>query len=113
MFKGGHDIYGLKIDNHDANGELVECGNCKKNVAAARFAPHLEKCMGLGRTAARASKRSAGTVISTGKRAASNKSSGAGTNANLSSASDMDVAEIGSGDPSSQQSASNSKESLT
>lgn len=48
--RSGHDIYGCKIDNHDANGELVECGNCKKSVAAARFAPHLEKCMGLGRT---------------------------------------------------------------
>ena len=49
--KPGYDIYGLKVDNHDANGELVECSICKKNVAAARFAVHLEKCMGIGRTA--------------------------------------------------------------
>lgn len=49
--KTGYDIYGLKIENHDSNGELVECGICKKSVAAARFAPHLEKCMGLGRGA--------------------------------------------------------------
>jgi len=49
--KAGYDIYGLKVDNHDANGELVECPICKKNVAAARFAVHLEKCMGIGRTA--------------------------------------------------------------
>lgn len=49
--KQGLDIYGQKIDNHDANGELVECPVCKKSVAAARFAPHLEKCLGLGRNA--------------------------------------------------------------
>lgn len=49
--KAGHDIYGLKIDNHDANGQLVECSICKKSVSAARFAPHLEKCMGMGRSA--------------------------------------------------------------
>ena len=48
--KVGLDIYGQKIDNHDANGELVECPVCKKSVAASRFAPHLEKCLGIGRT---------------------------------------------------------------
>ena len=49
--KAGHDVYGQKIDNHDANGELVTCSICKKAVSAARFAPHLEKCMGMGRQA--------------------------------------------------------------
>lgn len=49
--KAGHDIYGLKIDNHDANGQLAECSICQKSVAASRFAPHLEKCMGMGRSA--------------------------------------------------------------
>lgn len=44
-------MYGQKIDNHDANGELVTCSICKKAVSAARFAPHLEKCMGMGRQA--------------------------------------------------------------
>lgn len=112
MFKGGHDIYGLKIDNHDANGELVECGNCRKSVAAARFAPHLEKCMGLGRMAARTSKRSAGTATSSSKRAPSSKGNGTTANANLSSASDMEVAEIGNGDPPSQQPSSNNSHSV-
>lgn len=49
MHKHGYDIYGQKIDNGDANGEVVECTLCRKHVGAAKFAPHLEKCMGLGR----------------------------------------------------------------
>ncbi len=51
VVRQGVDIYGQKIDNHDANGELVECPVCKKSVAASRFAPHLEKCIGMGRSA--------------------------------------------------------------
>lgn len=36
------------------NGMLtVECPCCKKILAATRFAPHLEKCMGMGRQSAR------------------------------------------------------------
>ena len=36
------------------NGMLtVECPCCKKGLAATRFAPHLEKCMGMGRQSAR------------------------------------------------------------
>lgn len=36
------------------NGMLtVECPCCKKVLAATRFAPHLEKCMGMGRQSAR------------------------------------------------------------
>lgn len=31
----------------------VECPCCKKVLAATRFAPHLEKCMGMGRQSAR------------------------------------------------------------
>jgi hypothetical protein len=46
--KSGHDIYGLKIENHEANGEIVECLICRKSLSASRFAPHLERCMGLG-----------------------------------------------------------------
>lgn len=36
------------------NGMLTaECPCCKKVLAATRFAPHLEKCMGMGRQSAR------------------------------------------------------------
>lgn len=35
------------------------CPNCDRNLAASRFAPHLEKCMGMGRNSSRiASRRS-------------------------------------------------------
>lgn len=38
------------------------CPNCQRNLAASRFAPHLEKCMGMGRNSSRiASKRIANT----------------------------------------------------
>ena len=34
------------------------CPNCARTLAAIRFAPHLEKCMGMGRNSSRiASKR--------------------------------------------------------
>lgn len=37
-----------------SNGMLtVECPCCKKMLAATRFAPHLEKCMGMGRQSSR------------------------------------------------------------
>lgn len=79
--KAGLDIYGNKIDSSGViitsnSGNLsstansanpsaadsttsnsgmitVECPCCKKFLAAARFAPHLEKCMGMGRQSAR------------------------------------------------------------
>jgi hypothetical protein len=69
---GGFDIYGNRIDSNgsvsaSASGALpdsaptstnngiltVECPYCKKFLAATRFAPHLEKCMGMGRQASR------------------------------------------------------------
>ncbi|PPS13217.1 hypothetical protein GOBAR_AA07419 [Gossypium barbadense] len=31
--------------------EIFECMNCGRSIAAGRFAPHLEKCMGKGRKA--------------------------------------------------------------
>lgn len=81
--KGGLDIYGNRIDSNgviistssstlsgtnstnpsnftsDQSNTLnsgmitVECPCCKKVLAATRFAPHLEKCMGMGRQSAR------------------------------------------------------------
>lgn len=42
------DIYGNRIDNSDGNSCILECGICLKQVSAIRFAPHLEKCMGIG-----------------------------------------------------------------
>ena len=33
------------------------CPNCERNLAASRFAPHLEKCMGMGRNSSRIASR--------------------------------------------------------
>lgn len=33
------------------------CPNCQRNLAASRFAPHLEKCMGMGRNSSRIANR--------------------------------------------------------
>ena len=40
------DIYGQP---RDANTEKHDCPSCEIAYPACRFAPHLEKCMGLGR----------------------------------------------------------------
>ncbi|VDK43828.1 unnamed protein product [Anisakis simplex] len=35
----------------------VYCDECKRTIAASRFAPHLEKCMGMGRNSSRVARR--------------------------------------------------------
>lgn len=42
------------------------CPNCDRNLAASRFAPHLEKCMGMGRNSSRIASRRIAT--NTGKK---------------------------------------------
>lgn len=49
--KSGFDVYGQSIKS--APSEVFECINCKRQVNASRFAPHLEKCMGQGRNSSR------------------------------------------------------------
>lgn len=74
--RSGLDIYGNRVDSNGVviNSQGVsalsnnnattssesssgmftaECPCCKKVLAATRFAPHLEKCMGMGRQSAR------------------------------------------------------------
>jgi len=59
----GFDIFGQTVNDIQSNSESFECVNCKRLVVAARYAPHLEKCMGLGRNSSRiANKRLAVTV---------------------------------------------------
>ncbi|CAM9846901.1 unnamed protein product, partial [Bubo scandiacus] len=43
----GVDIFG-QVYNQWKNKECV-CPNCSRSIAASRFAPHLEKCLGMGR----------------------------------------------------------------
>ncbi|KAG1664985.1 hypothetical protein FOA52_001997, partial [Chlamydomonas sp. UWO 241] len=46
------DIYGNAIPAKAV--DVVTCKNCSRQVQAGYFAPHLEKCLGKGRAAARA-----------------------------------------------------------
>ncbi|XP_055050388.2 ataxin-7-like protein 3 isoform X1 [Misgurnus anguillicaudatus] len=56
----GVDIFG-QVFNQWKNKECV-CPNCNRSIAASRFAPHLEKCLGMGRNSSRiANRRSART----------------------------------------------------
>ncbi|KXZ48399.1 hypothetical protein GPECTOR_28g806 [Gonium pectorale] len=53
--KGPVDVFG---QSHPAKAtDIVTCRNCGRQVQAGSFAPHLEKCMGKGRAAARAASR--------------------------------------------------------
>lgn len=51
----GLDIYGQKVEK--AASESFPCNNCQQTVVASRFAPHLEKCMGMGRNSSRLARR--------------------------------------------------------
>ena len=45
--KGAVDIFGNQVQ--PVALDQVSCPNCGRPMAAGRFAPHLEKCMGRGR----------------------------------------------------------------
>lgn len=50
--KGQPDLWGQH--SHPAKAvDIVDCRSCGRQVQAGSFAPHLEKCMGKGRVAAR------------------------------------------------------------
>ncbi|MFT7799074.1 ataxin-7-like protein 3 isoform X2 [Arapaima gigas] len=51
----GVDIFG-QVYNQWKNKECV-CPNCSRHIAASRFAPHLEKCLGMGRNSSRIANR--------------------------------------------------------
>ena len=50
-----YDVFGLPLNQK----KQIECAcpNCKRTVAATRLAPHLEKCMGMGRSSSRLANR--------------------------------------------------------
>eukprot|EP01028_Stygiella_incarcerata_P014027 TRINITY_DN884_c0_g1_i1.p1 TRINITY_DN884_c0_g1~~TRINITY_DN884_c0_g1_i1.p1 ORF type:complete len:339 (-),score=106.89 TRINITY_DN884_c0_g1_i1:15-1031(-) len=54
-----HDDHGEKLqDLSELEAGVFMCDCCGRPVQAARFAPHLEKCMGLGRLSRKAARRS-------------------------------------------------------
>lgn len=44
-------------DKNNKKPTDCHCPNCQSKVAASRFAPHLEKCMGMGRNSSRIASR--------------------------------------------------------
>lgn len=60
----GYDVFGESSSSTFKKQYDCECPHCERTLAAQRFAPHLEKCMGMGRNSSRiASKR----IASSGK----------------------------------------------
>eukprot|EP00026_Physarum_polycephalum_P006845 Phypoly_transcript_06898.p1 GENE.Phypoly_transcript_06898~~Phypoly_transcript_06898.p1 ORF type:complete len:517 (+),score=129.38 Phypoly_transcript_06898:104-1654(+) len=59
--RSGYDIFG-QTHNQLSVVETFECTNCSRPVVASRFAPHLEKCMGLGRASSRLATKRMKTV---------------------------------------------------
>ena len=60
--KGQTDVFGQPISTSSGPPALKKqpeciCPNCQRNLAASRFAPHLEKCMGMGRNSSRLASR--------------------------------------------------------
>jgi len=56
------DVFGQTVSNTSGVPPLKKqcecvCPNCQRNLAASRFAPHLEKCMGMGRNSSRIASR--------------------------------------------------------
>lgn len=50
------------------------CPNCNRNIAASRFAPHLEKCMGMGRNSSRIASRRIANANANAKKDSDNES---------------------------------------
>lgn len=48
----GMDVFGQPLTKKKQLN--CTCPQCGRNIAASRLAPHLEKCMGMGRLSARA-----------------------------------------------------------
>jgi Sgf11 (transcriptional regulation protein) len=53
----GHDVFGQLMSSKAAATESFACDNCRRTVNATRYASHLEKCMGLGRSSSRIATR--------------------------------------------------------
>ncbi|XP_063628102.1 SAGA-associated factor 11 homolog [Cydia splendana] len=50
------DVFGFSVLKKTADSNC-SCPNCERPVSATRFAPHLEKCMGMGRNSSRIASR--------------------------------------------------------
>lgn len=80
------DIFGISTAKKPMD---ITCPNCDRPVSAARFAPHLEKCMGMGRISSRIASRRLATKDSTSA-SSSSSSSYLQTNAGSDDEDDVD-----------------------
>lgn len=76
----GVDVFGESSTLQVKKQYECTCPHCDRTLAASRFAPHLEKCMGMGRNSSRiASKRIANSGRSNGNNNSSVNNNGGGT----------------------------------
>lgn len=80
------DIFGISTAKKPMD---CTCPNCDRPVSAARFAPHLEKCMGMGRISSRIASRRLATKESNSA-SSSSSSSYLQTNAGSDDEDDVD-----------------------
>uniref|UniRef100_A0A1A9VNJ9 SAGA-associated factor 11 homolog n=1 Tax=Glossina austeni TaxID=7395 RepID=A0A1A9VNJ9_GLOAU len=85
-----HDVFGVPIGKKPMD---CCCPNCDRTVAAIRFAPHLEKCMGMGRSSARIASRRI-----TAANAASSSSASASSSRSQANQENKDTADPSSSD---------------
>uniref|UniRef100_A0A1B0AJE3 SAGA-associated factor 11 homolog n=1 Tax=Glossina pallidipes TaxID=7398 RepID=A0A1B0AJE3_GLOPL len=81
-----YDIFGISTAKKPMD---CACPNCDRPVSAARFAPHLEKCMGMGRISSRIASRRLATKESNSA-SSSSSSSYLQTNAGTDDEDDVD-----------------------
>lgn len=80
-----YDIFGISTAKKPVE---CTCPNCDRLVSAARFAPHLEKCMGMGRISSRIASRRLATKESN---SASSSSSSSYQQANICTDDEDDI----------------------
>lgn len=51
--EAGKDVFGNPLNKIKKYTEDIECPSCKRLISANRFAPHLDKCLGKGRSSSR------------------------------------------------------------
>lgn len=57
LSSSGRSTTGGAGTSSSANNDYCVCPECQQTTAACRFAPHLEKCMGMGRNSSRVARR--------------------------------------------------------
>eukprot|EP01094_Clydonella_sp_ATCC50884_P011431 TRINITY_DN2120_c0_g2_i1.p1 TRINITY_DN2120_c0_g2~~TRINITY_DN2120_c0_g2_i1.p1 ORF type:complete len:472 (+),score=139.82 TRINITY_DN2120_c0_g2_i1:153-1568(+) len=109
--EGGLDIFGQPVRKSGSAAMeklmTLKCVNCSWTVAPSRYAPHLEKCMGLGRNSSRLASQRLQNISSSSS--SSSSSSEPSRNAGMDVADDSDDEEYTEGGDNRRSSKSKSK----